>query len=1051
VEELIENHFRAGSFLEAPAPVVNTTEDPVCERPGTVIGPYKLLEQIGEGGFGMVFMAEQMQPVRRKVALKVLKPGMDTRQVVARFEAERQALALMDHPHIARVFDGGTTASGRPYFVMELVRGVPFTAFCDHNHLSIRERLGLFMDVCQAVQHAHQKGVIHRDLKPTNVLVTLHDDKAVVKVIDFGVAKATGQQLTDKTLFTNFAQMIGTPLYMSPEQAQMSGLDLDTRSDIYSLGVLLYELLTGTTPFDKERLWTAGYDEMRRIIREEEPARPSVRVSTLGQAAATVSANRRSDPQKLRGVMRGELDWIVMRALEKDRNRRYESASAFAADVRRYLNDEPVLACPPSARYRLGKFLRRNKRSVLASTLVLLALVGGGIGAAFGSIQAWKQREVTSLWQQAEAARDGEAKARREAEDAREKLAAVEYGRTMQVAHQEWRDNNVPACLALLDGTRADLRGWEWRYLHRLCHSQVLTIDTLVGGSQGTVLSTSFSADGTRVVIGCADDRAKIFNARTGAPLLVLKGHTAGVKSASLSRDGSRVVTGSYDGTAKVWDASTGAEILTLKGRAGAVMSASFSPDGTRVLTGNEGGTAKLWDARTGAEILAFKGHTGQVKSASFSPDGARVVTGSDDTTAKVWDASTGAVLLTLNGHIHEVASASFSPDGSRIVTASSDRTARLWDAKTGAHVLTFLGHVEFVYSAAFSPDGSRVVTGSWDRTARVWDAKTGAVILTFKGDTEGVTSASFSPDGSRVLTGSHGLTAKVWDANRANESYTVEEPPEPRIDRVPLRGRPRDLRLTTFNPDKTRVLTASQDQSVQVWDARTGAELFTLKGHTGVLTWASFSPDGSRIATAGYDGTTRVWDAANGAEILVLKGGANVVYSPCYSADGTQIVTGDGDGTARVWDARTGAELLTLKGHVSAVVSASFSADGLRIVTGSWDKTAKVWDAKSGAELLTLKGHTDYVTSAAFNPEGSRVITASRDRAAKVWDAKSGAEVLTLKDPDAIGWASFSRDGLRVLTGAGMTVKVWDATPVPGAVGPVADAASRPVTDRDK
>jgi tetratricopeptide (TPR) repeat protein len=383
IDGLLSADGQVGSFLEAPAlGAVATRDEPVGERPGTVIGPYKLLEQIGEGGFGVVFMAEQQAPLRRKVALKVLKPGMDTRQVVARFEAERQALALMDHPNIAHVFDGGATASGRPYFVMELVRGVPITDFCDQNRLGVRERLGLFVDVCQAVQHAHQKGIIHRDLKPSNVLVTLHDDRAVVKAIDFGIAKAAGQQLTDKTLFTNFAQMIGTPLYMSPEQALLSGLDIDTRTDIYALGVLLYELLTGTTPFDGERLRAAGYDEMRRIIREEEAPQPSARLSTLGEAAATVSANRQSDPRRLSRLMRGELDWIVMKALEKDRNRRYESASAFAADVRRYRDDEPVHACPPSAWYRCRKLVRRHKAALLTAALVAFAVLTavGGVG-----------------------------------------------------------------------------------------------------------------------------------------------------------------------------------------------------------------------------------------------------------------------------------------------------------------------------------------------------------------------------------------------------------------------------------------------------------------------------------------------------------------------------------------------------------------------------------------------------------------------------------------------------------------------------------------------
>jgi tetratricopeptide (TPR) repeat protein len=331
---------------------------------------------------GLVFVAEQQHPVRRKVALKVIKPGMDTRQVVARFEAERQALALMDHPNIAQVHDGGTTDSGRPYFVMELVKGVPITAFCDQNQVGVRARLELFMHVCQAVQHAHQKGIIHRDLKPSNVLVLSQDGTPVVKVIDFGVAKAIGQQLTEKTIYTHFAQLVGTPLYMSPEQAGKSGLDVDTRSDIYSLGVLLYELLTGTTPFDPERLKTVGFDEICRILREEEPPKPSTRLSTLGQAATTISTQRKSDPRRLSQLFRGELDWMVMKALDKDRNRRYESASALASDAQRYLHDEPVQACPPSAGYRLRKFVRRNRVGLALAGLILLIvmLLGGSVG-----------------------------------------------------------------------------------------------------------------------------------------------------------------------------------------------------------------------------------------------------------------------------------------------------------------------------------------------------------------------------------------------------------------------------------------------------------------------------------------------------------------------------------------------------------------------------------------------------------------------------------------------------------------------------------------------
>jgi serine/threonine protein kinase len=384
IESLLEAHGEAGSFLDERGPCPSATvDDPIRERPGTVIGPYKLMEQIGEGGMGLVFVAEQQQPVRRRVALKLIKPGMDTREVIARFEAERQALALMDHPNIAKVLDAGATDSGRPFFVMELVKGVPITQFCDDNRLAPRERLELFVSVCQAVQHAHQKGIIHRDVKPSNVLVTMHDTTPVVKVIDFGVAKAVGQHLTDKTVYTGFTQMIGTPLYMSPEQAGDSGLDVDTRTDIYALGVLLYELLTGTTPFDKERFKRAAYDEIRRIIREEEPPKPSTRLSESKDSLLSISAQRHSEPAKLTRLVRGELDWIVMKCLEKDRNRRYESASAFAADVQRYMNDEPVLACPPSAWYRLRKFARRNKQaalmasSLLALLIVAVAILGG--------------------------------------------------------------------------------------------------------------------------------------------------------------------------------------------------------------------------------------------------------------------------------------------------------------------------------------------------------------------------------------------------------------------------------------------------------------------------------------------------------------------------------------------------------------------------------------------------------------------------------------------------------------------------------------------------
>jgi serine/threonine protein kinase len=421
VLDLLRVYDQEESFLESPPVAPDATMDePAAERPGAMIGPYKLLQQIGEGGMGTVFMAEQTEPVRRKVALKVIKPGMDSRQVIARFEAERQALALMDHVNIARVFDGGTTDNGRPYFVMELVHGVPITRYCDDNHLTPRERLELFVPVCQAIQHAHQKGIIHRDIKPSNVLVTLYDGKSVPKVIDFGVAKATEQKLTERTLFTQYGTMVGTLEYMSPEQAEMSALGVDTRSDIYSLGVLLYELLTGSTPLTHQRFREAGYAEILRIIKEEEPPRPSTRLSDSGEALATISANRHMEPAKLTKVVKGELDWIVMKCLEKDRNRRYETANGFAMDLQRYLQDEPVLACPPSVMYRFRKFARRNKGPFAATVAVVMVVLLALVGLAISNVLITHERnEKTKALDQA---RINEREATKQRQDAEENL-----------------------------------------------------------------------------------------------------------------------------------------------------------------------------------------------------------------------------------------------------------------------------------------------------------------------------------------------------------------------------------------------------------------------------------------------------------------------------------------------------------------------------------------------------------------------------------------------------------------------------------------------------
>jgi len=943
VEALLNAHGGAGRFLEpdsfdmsdtnapetkaepsASVPMRHPPAQPMTGEhgPGAAIatvagqviaGRYTLVEVLGEGGMGTVYRADQTEPVKRPVALKLIKVGMDSRAVLARFDAERQALALMDHPNIARVYDGGTTAAGQPFFVMELVSGAPITDYCDRKRLSVRTRLELFVSVCQAVQHAHQKGIIHRDLKPSNVLVTEVDGRPTPKVIDFGVAKAMEVKLTDQS-FADSGAIVGTPAYMSPEQADPSSMDIDTRTDVYALGVILYELLAGSPPIDPKQFQRGAFLEMLRIVREVDPPKPSTKVRT-SEALPSIAASRDVDPEQLKRALRGDLDWIVMKALEKDRTRRYETANGFAADVLRHLAYEPVQAAPPNRGYRLRKFVRKHRRAVIAASLIVGALLAGIAGTTWGLFQADQRRAEAEKARAAEAERVKERDAAVKSADGRAEELKYQLGVSDMVLAAAAYDNRDFALAAeRLCNVPAGQRGWEWHYLKRL----------------------------------------------TRGGLFTLYGHTGEVRRASFSPDGSRIVTagGAWNpnirGEVKVWDARTGTHLLDLKGHRGSIGSVAFSPDGARIVaaggTSSDRGELRVFDARTGMPVLDLSARTSWIGSASFSPDGTRIVTAGGVSgmvgEVNVWDAQTGKRLLELKGHTAQVSSASFSPEGTRIVTCGLDKTAKVWDARSGLTLHELEWRNGWLESASFSPDGTRIVTGGFGEPVKVWDARTGTVLLVLKSP-NGVKSVSFSPDGTRILASLwYGRTATVWDA--VSGAHLLD-----------MKGHTKGVYEASFSPDGDWIVTASSDNTAKVWDAHSGTPRLQLRGHIQGISSASFSPDGKNLATGSPDGKVRLWDARLGVPVLELTGHINGVTCVAFSPDGTRILTGGGDQAAREWDVRSGRQLLELKGHAGWVWSASFSTDGTRIITagdaGDKPGEVKVWDARSGAPLLVL------------------------------------------------------------------------------------------------
>jgi serine/threonine protein kinase/WD40 repeat protein len=1010
VEALLKVHGSDPDFLEAPAPSAAASPgQPLNERHSTKIGPYKLLQQIGEGGMGTVFMAEQMHPVQRKVALKVIKLGMDSRQVIARFEAERQALALMDHPNIAKVLDAGTTEAGRPYFVMELVNGVPITNYCDERQLTPRQRLELFLPVCQAVQHAHHKGIIHRDLKPSNVMVCIYDGKPVPKVIDFGVAKATGPRLTDQTLYTEFGAIVGTFEYMSPEQAELDQLDVDTRSDVYSLGVLMYELLTGTTPLERKRVKEVAILELLRLVREEEAPRLSTRLSTV-EGLPSIAANRGTEPRKLSGLMRGELDWIVLKALEKDRNRRYDAANALAADVLHYLHDESVLACTPSVGYRLRKFARRNKSSLATLSLLALALIAGTVVSTWQALRATGAERLAQERLKAETeaqerathrlyeARVAQAKAgslsRRVGQrfDSLQALAeAVKIARELKLPEEILRLRNAAiACLTLPDMRLA--RQWP---------------DWPAGSIHGDF-------DGDLESFARVDRQGAISIRRVadGSEIASLPGD--GTETwPLLSRDGRFLAVRSQKDL-RLWKLNGKTPVLLLNLSSDAYRGAAFSPDSRAFVAGRPEGTIRVYDLSSWQAPHELPGGR-RPWNMAIDPEGRSIAVLCEDV-VEVRDLATGKVISELRAPVKPKDALAWHPDGKTLAVVGVDGRVFLFDVPTGKPTVILEGIGNHGIEVAFNHAGDLIATTGWEGMLRLWDSHTGQQVFSTMSGILG-SPPRFSRDDRWVSGDTRDGKLGLWEIAKGGEYRTLLH--------AHAEGE-LSYHSAAIHPDQ-RLLAVGMNGGFGIWDLATGGELAFVKrpglnnllfersgslvtnARTGVLRWP-ISSDSRLVPKASPGDSAEKVTKIGPPAVIPVPGSIN--YLGC-SRDGKVLAVPQSLGG-----------LLLREGHLDTPVRIApdldtrliaISPDGRWAAAGShFTAGVTIWDAKSGAFVKELPAD-NFV---GFSPDNKWLAVATGGL--RLWEIGSWREGPRISEASNFG---YSPDGrlLAVETGYGV------------------------------